>query len=582
MQILGLVTRTHDSGLALLKDGIPHLVLEEERFNREKHTRRFPFRSMEVAFATRALDEIDVITTPWSMPDIRRTFAGAVLARLPASLNLLRPSANPAQSNLIVTMPVGLRYGLWWQFGLLAKLPSIVQVRHHDAHAAMFFVSPFEEAAVLVTDGYGDDAAQSAYVGQDNHLERLWHGNFFDSLGMLYTAVTMHLGFKMFEEGTVMALAASGGPTYVRRFADLIHLKPDGQFAVNRDYVCYDRFGLNKPLQKKFTEVFGPARRADEPILDRHRDLAFALQANLEEAMLHVVRDLSNRHRSRNLVLAGGVALNCVANSRVLQDTDYDSIWIPPCPSDSGAPLGSALWHHHQTLGHARQLELSHAYYGKGYSEEEIVRAMEGAGLSYQRLSDAELLPCVARKLADGRIIGWFQGRAEVGPRALGNRSILADARDPEIKDRINKQVKHRQPFRPFAPAVLEERLSDYFEMTHKGPFMTFAPRVRPDKEWVIPACVHVDGTARVQTVNREMNPLFHRLIRAFDTLTGVPVVLNTSFNVREPIVQRPEDAVSCYLRTSMDALVIGNFYSERAEAGAEQPPRPMKEIAAA
>src|SRR6476660_663602 len=290
MRILGIVTRTHDSGLALLEQGSPTLVLDEERFNREKHTRKFPFRSLKAAFDDRGLGlaEVDVITTPWHMKSLWRMMFGAVRDGFPASLNLLPPSARPFQSTLIVSMPMGLRWGLLWHFGVKSKLPKIVQVRHHDAHAASYFVSPFEEATILVMDGYGDETAQSAYIGIGNRLERQWRSEFFDSLGMLYTAVTQHLGFKRFEEGTVMALAATGGPTYVKQFAELVRLCPDGQFSINRDFINYDTHGLNRPFKARFTDAFGPQRQRNEPLTDRHRDLAYALQSATEKTVLHI------------------------------------------------------------------------------------------------------------------------------------------------------------------------------------------------------------------------------------------------------------------------------------------------------
>ena len=495
------------------------------------------------------------------MASLRRTMFSAVTGKLPASLNLLSASANPTQSTLLINMPMGLRWGLMWHFGIKTKLPEIVEVRHHDAHAATFFVSPFEEASVLVMDGYGDETAQSAYIGIGNRLERQWRSEFFDSLGMLYTAVTQHLGFKRFEEGTVMALAATGGPTYVKQFAELVRLRPDGQFSINRDFINYDTHGLNKPFKARFTDAFGPQRQRNEPLTDRHRDLAYALQSTTEKTVLHVVRALSKSHPARDLCLMGGIALNCVANARILRDTDYRSVWVPPCASDSGAPLGSALWHYHQTLGHQRHFELTHAFHGSGYSDSEIVNALQEAGLIYQRLDDHALMIQVANDLAAGKIVGWFQGRSEIGPRALGNRSILADARDATMKAQINERVKHREPFRPFAPAVLEERAAEFFEIDQSDPFMTMAPRVKTDKAHLIPAAIHVDGTARIQTVNRASNPRFYALIKAFGELTGIPLVLNTSFNRQEPIVERPAQAISCYLRTRMDVLVLGDFY---------------------
>jgi carbamoyltransferase len=568
MRILGIVTRTHDSGLALLEDGVPALVLEEERFNREKHTRKFPFGSLNAAFDSRGLSlaDIDVITTPWHMRSLWRMMFTALRSGFPASLNLIPPSARPTQSTLIVTMPNGLRWGLLWHFGANSKLPKIVEVRHHDAHAAAFFVSPFEEATILVMDGYGDETAQSAYIGAGNRLERVAQNHIFDSLGMLYTAVTEHLGFNYFEEGTVMALAATGEKTYAKKFRELVRFEPDGEFSVNRDFIAYHTHGLNRPFKDRFVEVFGPRRGKDEPIGSRHRDLAYALQHTVEEAILHVVRALSRKYKSRNLCLTGGVALNCVANARILSETDYQSVWVPPCASDTGAPLGSALWHYHQTLGRPREFQLAHAFHGTGYGEPEIAQALRNAGLVHERLTKHEIIEQVAHDLAAGKIIGWFQGRSEVGPRALGHRSILADPRDLAMKDRLNSRVKQRAWFRPFAPAILEERVAEYFEIAQSDPFMTMAPKVRASKQALIPAAVHFDGTARLQTVSRSTNPLLYAVIEEFAELTNVPVVLNTSFNLREPIVETPEDAVSCYLRTKMDVLMIGNFYTCREE----------------
>jgi carbamoyltransferase len=576
LRILGIVTRTHDSGLALLSDGVPTLLLEEERFNHEKHTLRFPFLSLAAAFDGQGLDinDIDVITTPWEMKCFRQSAFSAVLGCLPDSLNLLRPSARSTQSTLIVNMPMGLWWGLKWKFGFNRTIPGIVQVRHHDAHAASFFISPFEEAAVLVTDGYGDETATSAYTGSGNRLQRLWQSDFFDSLGMLYTCVTKYLGFGHFEEGTVMALAATGCPTYAAKFRELIHLKSDGQFSINLDFVSYNTHGLIRPFKRIFTDTFGPPRRPDEPIADCHRDLAYALQSTLEATILHIVRALSRSCPSRNLCLSGGVALNCVANARILSDSDYKCIWVPPCASDSGAPLGSALWHYHQTLGHPRGFELTHPFYGLAYSDSEITRALRQAGLAPQRMSERDLVSRVARDLAEGKIVGWFQGRFEMGPRALGNRSILADARNGAIRDQLNTRVKNREAFRPFAPAVLVERVSEFFEINQSDPFMAIAPRVRADKTHLIPAAVHVDGTARIQTVDRAANPRFYGVIEEFAKLTKIPLILNTSFNQREPMVARPEDAISCYLRTGMDVLVLGDFYitdhgeSERGRGG--------------
>jgi carbamoyltransferase len=574
LRILGIVAKTHDSGIAFLKDGAPELVLEEERFNRVKKTKKFPKKGLAAGFEDLGLDlaDIDCITTPWDLRLLRRSFASLVLRRFPLSLALALPSAHTSQKNDIVFLNHFLIRDLSRRFGASA-LPPIVNVPHHSSHAAIFFVSPFEEALVLVMDGYGDDCSSSAYLGRGNRLERLWSAPIMNSAGLVYTFVTEYLGFAGFgDEGKVMALAAYGEDTYVGRFRDVIRPTPDGGYAVNMAYFSYDAFGQLRPFRQKFAAAFGPPRARGEPILDRHRDLAFALQAVTEEIVLHRVRSLVKTHGVSDLCLAGGVALNCVANARILEQTEVRRLWVPPCASDTGAPLGSALWHYHQELGHPRGFELKHAFYGKAYSEEEIVSALDEAGLSYRRMGEAQLLARTAEDLAAGKIVGWFQGRFEMGPRALGNRSILADPRRPEMRDVLNAKVKKRESFRPFAPAVLVERAAEFFEIDQPDPFMTLAPRARPEARDRIPAAVHVDGTGRIQTVERSANPRYYGLIEAFGRLTGVPVLLNTSFNRAEPIVASPSDAVACYLRTGMDVLVLGDFYTtDRPPAAADR-----------
>jgi carbamoyltransferase len=572
LRILGIVAKTHDSGVAFLKDGMPELVLEEERFNRSKKTKKFPKRCLSAGFKDLGLDlaDIDVVTTPWDLRRLRKSLASILLRRFPLSLSLVLPSSHTSQKNGIVLLNRSLVRDLTRRFDATA-IPPIVNVPHHHSHAAIFFVSPFEEALVLVMDGYGDDCSSSAYLGRGNRLERLWSTGIMNSAGLVYTFVTEYLGFAGFgDEGKVMALAAYGEDTYVERFRDVIRPTADGGYAVNMAYFSYDAFGQLRPFKRKFLAAFGPPRARGEPILDRHRDVAFALQTVTEEVVLHIVRNLLKRHALRDLCLSGGVALNCVANAKILEHTDVRRLWVPPCASDTGAPLGSALWHYHQDLGHARGFELTHAFYGKAYGEEEIVRALDEAGLGYYRMGEAQLLARVAKDLADGRIVGWFQGRFEMGPRALGNRSILADPRRPEMRDVLNAKVKKRESFRPFAPAVLIERAHEFFEIDQPDPFMTLAPRVRPENRDRIPAAVHVDGTGRIQTVARSANPRYYGLIEEFGRLTGIPVLLNTSFNRAEPIVASPKEAVDCYLRTGMDVLVLGDFYTtDRPSAAA-------------
>ena len=580
MRILGLVTLSHDTGAALLDDGEIAMVLEEERHSREKHTIWFPRQSLAAMFGAdgAGLSEVDVITVPWDPKRLRRTFTRAVLSHLPASLNLIRDSAHPTQDGAVVVMNQCLRFGLRRYFPGQKRVP-IVNVAHHDAHAAMFFVSPFDDATIVVMDGYGDETATSVYTGAAGRIEKQWHGSFFDSLGMVYTLVTRHLGFEVFEEGTVMALAALGTDRLVDRMRDVVRLDPGGRFSANPQYFSFDRYGMIRPFTRKFLDTFGPPRQRGATIETHHKDLAFALQAMAEDVVLHVVRAARRAHPSPNLCLVGGVALNCVANARLLREAGFERIWVPPCASDTGVPLGSALYHHHQTLGQPRRAQMNHAYYGLAYGDEAIASAFRAAGMEFERMDDGALLERVAGDLADGRIVGWFQGRYEIGPRALGNRSILASPVTPGVRDVINARVKFREPFRPFAPSVLLENASEYFEIDQPDPFMTFAPRVRPGFAGRIPAAVHVDGTSRIQTVERSANPRYYALIERFAERTGVPILLNTSFNKQEPVVARPEEAISCFLRTEMDVLVIGNHYTTHRPAAAAAKARSVFEV---
>lgn len=563
MRILGLVGATHDSGIALVEDGVPIVVLEEERLNREKRTKAFPTRSLHAVLGEdlSGLSSIDAITTPWDVVRLRRAFGAAILRGLPGSLSLLLESSHTPQRNEIVVLNQYLRRRLKRIAGGRA-LPPIINVGHHDSHAAFFFVSPFDEATVLVMDGFGDDSATSVYQGDASGLRRLSKTDFFNSIGIVYTIVTEYLGFGGFsDEGKVMALAAFGEDSFVPQFRQLIRLEPEGRYRVDMRFFDFHRYGELKPLKRRFLDIFGPPRKPGEPINDRHRAVARALQVVTEEVVLHITRALLKQLPSRNLILTGGVALNCVANARVLEETDFKRVWVPPCASDTGAPLGSALWHAHQTLRLPRRVEMMHPFYGLGYDDADAVEALRQSGLPIERMERQALTARVAEDLSRGRIVGWFQNRFEIGPRALGNRSILADPRRSNMREIINQKIKHRESFRPFAPAVLEERAAEFFEITQPDPFMTLAPRVKADKIGVIPAAVHIDGTGRIQTVRREANERYYDLIAAFGELTGVPVLLNTSFNRQEPIVASPADAVSCYLRTGMDVLVIGDYY---------------------
>jgi carbamoyltransferase len=570
--ILGIVSDTHDSGIALLARGVPEFVVEQERLNRRKHTHRYPDLALDAVLSQAGLrlGDVDLITTPWNIARLWRTATTAVVNRFPRSLALLKQAARPTQRDGMLALNYRLRRRLKRQFPG-EDVPAIRNIGHHDSHAAIFFISPFEEATVLVMDGYGDDASTSVYTGQGNRLERQWRTGIFNSLGMLYTFVTNYLGFAGFsDEGKVMALAAYGDTGLVGAFRQVVQLLPDGQYAVDMSYFDYDAFGSLQPFRQKFFDTFGPARQPGEPLTQRHRDVARALQTVLEETVLHVARDCARRFPSRNLVMTGGVALNCIANARVLQETAFERVWVPPVASDSGAPLGSTLWQWHMVEGKPRSFVLDHASFGLSYGPDMIRTALEASGLRYQRMPMADIIRRCAQDLAHGKIVGWYQGRFEMGPRALGNRSLLADPRRADMRDIINSRIKHRENFRPFAPAVLREAASLFFEGDGSQPFMTMARRVRPHKASEIPAVLHVDGTARIQTVERHQNPAYYDLIKAFGDITGVPVLLNTSFNESEPIVARPEEAIACFLRTELDVLVMGDFYvgERNADAG--------------
>jgi carbamoyltransferase len=440
-------------------------------------------------------------------------------------------------------------------------------VQHHLAHmASAFFVSPFEEAAVLSVDGMGDFVSTMWGVGRGNRLDVQGSINFPHSLGIFYTAVSQWLGFAKYgDEGKVMGLAPYGRDRYVPTFRDFVRLHDDGTFNVNLAWFAYQREG-RVPWGARFEERFGPARVPNSELTEHHEDVAFAVQAVTEEAGLHIARKLHERTGSKHLALAGGVALNSVMNARLLAETPFEHIFIQPAAGDAGNALGAALHVWHQELGNPRSWRMEHAFFGPEYDDGELKRVLADRKLPFREVADPAA--SAADLLSRSRIVGWFQGKAEVGPRALGARSILADPRRAEMKDIVNAEVKHREGFRPFAPSVLHERGPDYFDRYYPNPFMLLVLPIRQDKRDVIPAVTHVDGTGRIQTVDRA-NPLYHRMIEEFEARTGLPVVLNTSFNLAgEPIVHRPEEALLDYLNSGMDALLLGRYLVEKREGG--------------
>jgi carbamoyltransferase len=554
VRVLGINCFSHDTAACLLEDGRLVALAEEERFNRERHTKRFPDQAIGfcLGLAGIGIGEVDVVAFAHRPGlDLARGVADALARRAPKRLavqayvdaNLMRKEA---------------AFRARWRYR-----GRISHVGHHDAHAASaFFPSPFERAAVLTLDRGGDFLSTTLQAGAGPRLTRLAQIRNPDSLGEVYSALTWYLGFEAnADEGKTMGLAPYGRDKLAGELADLVRRTPDGLFRVNLAWFAYHREG--GWLSRAFLERYGPPRAPESAIGEQHQDLAFAVQDLLEETALHVARALRRRTGLADLCLAGGVALNSVMNSRLLREAGFERIFIQPAASDAGNALGAALWVWHQRLGRPRSQAMTHAFHGADWTEAEQAAALAGQGLTVRTVTDpAEE---AARLLADGRIVGWFQGRAEVGPRALGARSILADPRRAEIKDIVNARVKRREAFRPFAPSVLDEHGAEFFDGYSPNPFMLLVQPVRPDRRDQIPAVTHVDGTARLQSVTAADNPLYHRLISRFAAHTGIPVVLNTSFNLRgEPIVHRPTEAVADFLASDMDALFLGPLLAEK------------------
>jgi carbamoyltransferase len=474
---------------------------------------------------------------------------------------------------------------------------KLLFTEHHQSHAASaFFPSLFDEAVILTMDGVGEWATTSVGFGRGNHLEMHKELHFPHSLGLLYSAFTYYTGFKVNSgEYKVMGLAPYGEPKFADLIFDrLIDLKPDGTFRLDQSYFDYCT-GL-RMTNDRFHALFGgPARKPEELLTQRHMDLAASIQAATEEVVLRLTRSIAAETGAENLCLAGGVALNCVANGKVLRDGKFKRIWIQPAAGDAGGALGAALAAYHLHKGQPRRLDnqldgMNGAYLGPGYDDDECARRLEQAGASFARLDGAQAIERAASDLADGKALGWFQGRMEFGPRALGNRSIIADARSSSMQSALNLKIKYRESFRPFAPAVLREDLSEWFELDVESPYMLLVADVAErrrrtktveeqalfgiDKLNVprseIPAVTHVDYSARIQTVHAETNPRFHALLSAFKRKTGCPVVVNTSLNVRgEPIVRTPEEAFRCFMGTELDVLAVGNLYLQKGEQNA-------------
>ena len=587
MRILGISAFYHDSAAALIEDGEIVAAAQEERFSRVKHDARFPTNAMAYCLeaAGAAADSIDHIAF-YDKPFLKfERLLETYVAFAPRGFRSFR-----------MALPVWLKEKLFQKRLLRDELrrhapeldweQRLLFAEHHQSHAASaFFPSPFEEAVVLTMDGVGEWATTSAGIGRGNSLEIIKEIHFPHSLGLLYSAFTYYTGFRVNSgEYKVMGLAPYGEPKYAQAiFDNLIDLKDDGSFRLDLSYFDYCT-GLTM-TNGKFDALFGgPPRDMESLVTQRHMDLAASVQAVLDEAVLRLTRSLAAETGIANLCLAGGVALNCVANGRVLRDGHFDNVWIQPAAGDAGGALGAALAAYHQFAGQPRTVSsgdsMKGSYLGPAYDQADIERRLINAGARFTALDDHALLTACAEALAADKAVGWFQGRMEFGPRALGGRSILGDARSATMQSVLNLKVKYRESFRPFAPSVLSEDVAEWFELDGDSPYMLLVADVAEDHRRAmspeqqalfgidklnvprsdIPAVTHVDYSARIQTVHRETNPRYYGLIERFKALTGCPMIVNTSFNVRgEPIVGTPEDAFRCFMGTGIEVLAIGN-----------------------
>ena len=602
-RILGISAYYHDSAAALVCDGEIVAAAQEERFTRKKHDAAFPHHAAawclgSLGLRLEDLDSIVFYDKPWvKFERMMETYLGYAPRGLGSFLTAM-PIWLKEKLNLRSALKRELAS---LDGGKLSDLPPLLFTEHHQAHAASaFFASPFWRAAVLCLDGVGEWATTSLWLGEGNRLVPQWQIDFPHSLGLLYSAFTYYTGFRVNSgEYKVMGLAPYGEPRYASAIRDhLIDVKPDGTFRLNTDYFNYVT-GLTM-TNERFDALFGgPPRKPESPLTQREMDLAASIQKVTEEVVSRLALTARRELDADYLCLAGGVALNCVANGRLLREGIFRDIWIQPAAGDAGGAIGAALagWH---LYGEApREVDgddrMRGSYLGPSFGEAEIKDALDRAGARYRRLPEPELLESVAAMLAEGAVVGWFQGRMEFGPRALGNRSILGDPRNSKMQSVMNLKIKYRESFRPFAPAVLVERAAEYFELDRPSPYMALVANVREglrqpmsdeqqrlfgiDRLNVprssIPAVTHVDYSARIQSVDARTNPRFHRLLERFAARTGCAVLVNTSFNVRgEPIVCAPEDAYRCFMRTEMDALVLEDFVLAKTD----QPERPRDE----
>ena len=571
IHILGLNAYHGDSSAAVVVDGQLTAALEEERLNRMKHWAGLPVLASDRCLSLSGITSVDHIAVS---RDPRAHLGRKVLRAMTRPqhfANTFNRAANSVQITRLQQQlaEAGLR-GLEY-----AKMHF---VEHHRAHlASAFFASPFEEAAVISVDGFGDFSSVMWGIGRGNQIQVLGSVHFPHSLGLFYTAFTQFLGFHKYgDEYKMMGLGAYGKPSFTDTVRKVVRSE-GGQVRLNLDYFRHHSEGvemtweagepqLGAVYSPRFVEEFGTPRVPRSEITQRDMDLAASAQAVLEENYFALLNFIQKQTGQRAVCLAGGVALNCVANGMIFEKTPFQDVYVQPAAHDAGTSIGAALYVWNQILGKPRTFVMRDVYSGPEYGDAEILRALEETGTRYHRLTEAELLDRTAREIADGKIVGWHQGRMEFGPRALGNRSILADPRRTDMKDILNSRIKYREPFRPFCPSILRENVAEFFETDYPSPFMVMAYKIRPEQRERIPAVTHGDGTGRLQTVEKDVNPLYWNLIHRFKELTGIPVLINTSFNENEPIVDTPRHAIDCFLRTQMDVLAIGSFLALKTE----------------
>ena len=568
MNILGLNAFHGDASGALLRDGQLVAALEEERLNRVKHWAGLPVLAAKACLEGAQPDHIAISRDPKA--HLKDKLLRAVV-RPQQWLNVTSRATNSVRIAQVGEMLAAE--------GIVPREARQVHfVEHHRAHlASAFFASAFEEAAVISIDGFGDFSSGMWGVGKGNQIEVRGSVSFPHSLGIFYTAFTQFLGFPKYgDEYKMMGLSAYGEPRFAEQVRRVVRTERD-QCRLNLDYFTHHSKGvemtwdggepaLSAVFSHRMAEEFGDPRAPRSEIRQSDMDLAASVQLVLEENYFALLNFVQKQTGAAAICLAGGVALNCVANGMIFERTNFRDVYVQPAAHDAGTSIGAALYVQHQELKLPRCFEMRHVYYGPEYSDGEILRDLEAAGCKYHKLTEEDLIDRTVQAIAQGKIVGWFQGRMEFGPRALGNRSILADPRRKDMKEILNSRIKYREPFRPFCPSILAERLGEYFETDYPSPFMVMAYKIKPHQRERIPAVTHGDGTGRLQTVDRELNPLYWKLIHKFEEVTGVPVLLNTSFNENEPIVQTPAQAIHCFLRTRMDVLSIGGFALHKEE----------------